>query len=135
MYVYNVGYGSPEESRERQYVHDRRFTKSEFQQVVEDCLFESLVALAEEEDDYYDLGGESQEHPTFSNCFHCDEFEKAIKRRGFVSLKIVESVVVMGWKHSIDVDSWPGHSNDLDNKYAKNLKMRIVAWLAKQTGS
>lgn len=118
--IYNIGYGTCEESEYIQYHHTEKFTHEELRVIVADCMFVVLNILA---DDEY-RGGLKGEGPQFADIMMNERFEKELEKRGFTRLKFEGNAGVFGWAGSLKVGSWKEYSDEDTIWYQKQMKKK-----------
>jgi len=99
-YIYEIGYGTYEESQYKQYYHDKKYSQKELEDIFSECMVAAIQYRVENRDEnicqisYQDImfGYSKQSF-----------FEKELEKRGFdpIQPKIQASVSVMGWEHPL----------------------------------
>jgi len=147
MHIYNVGYGTYEESSYTQFISDRQLGDDELSVIVEDCLFECLKIEIKAEinykkqnpdpDPYYHrdtitTNGMKILSPTMGDLFAtCDNdkyggaFRSEMAKRGLKPVEFKESLSVFGWVSSVDSTSWGDQNDDITRGIANNLRKRV----------
>jgi len=119
LYLYNIGYGTCEESADWQYYHREKYTEEQLTQIVEDCL---LVVLLEKKKPFSKW--EHQQHPSFQDLMGEEAFHKELQKRGFQHIRFESHFYCFGWMQADVPDSWDGHSSNEDKALAERLKKR-----------
>ena len=122
MYIYNVGYGTCEESEFWQLLHEKKFTAKQLNKIIEDCILEVLVQIADPTSEYEHLRSPSFQH-IMNDRDRSDKYEnrflKAMEDQGFQKIKFEQEWSVFGWASALDKDDWKGHT-DKDQKALTN---------------
>jgi len=146
MYIYNVGYGTYEESSYTQFISARQLDKSELSSVVEDCLFECLKFTIKKDisfqqqnpdpDPYYHRDTITADNtkitsPTMQDLFytydekHGEIFKSEMAKRDLKPVEFEQNFSVFGWASSVDSTSWGDQSDDESRSLANKLCKRI----------
>jgi len=124
LYIYNIGYGTCEESADWQYMHEEKFTDEQLFDIMEDCLFIALKNTRKPNSEY-----EHSQHPSFQDLMSSwkDDgiFHKELKKRGFQHIEFTGGFDIFGWAKSDVPDDWDGHTGPETKKLQKNLKRRL----------
>jgi len=120
-YVYNVGYGTCEESDFVQWIHAEQFSEDELSVIVEDCLIAALKKLAHPKSEYL-----HQRSPSFQDLMESTQFHAAMRKHGFARLRFVAAFSVFGWAEALDKGSWASHTDDGDKRMAGRLLTRFL---------
>lgn len=119
LYLYNIGYGTCEESANWQYYHRVKYTEEQIAQIVEDCFF---AVLLEKKKPYSKW--EHQQHPSLQDLMGEDTFHNELEKRGFQHIRFESRFYCFGWIQADVPESWDGHSSNEDKVLAENLKKR-----------
>lgn len=110
MYIYNIGYGTREESDYYQLYHKQRFTKSKFEMIVSKAVAKILRSMKQDQ----------RERATFQDILYAvvDELTKS----GFERVKFDAEFDVFGWAHILDKKDW-----NIDRDEQLNFLTRTVS--------
>lgn len=149
MYLYDVGYGSCEESEYIQFSHKKKFDKEEFNSIVEECLYQCLLFEVKREVElakkyppmnYFCRGtlsfdGTRISQPSFQDLFMASDgenlvFVREMSKRGFEKAKFEHRLGVFGWSSAVDPNDWKDHTNEdtklLSQKFAAELEKENI---------
>jgi len=104
MYIYDIGYGSYEESQYWQYIHKEKFTEKQLRLIVGDCIFEVieyLSRLKRRPTNRMNWVHFLEDGPTFQDIMYTPRFHDALKKRGFKPIEIEAETHVFGWASCI----------------------------------
>lgn len=129
MYLYDVGYGTYEESSFRQWQHAQKFSKEELAAKVEEALWLALYAIAsrtpkQREAEYIFVG---EDGITFQHLLGTDQFVAAMEQLGFTQVQFQASWSVFGWASTISTDSWRSTTDEEHIGLVNRLKQRCDA--------
>jgi len=112
MYLYQVGYGTCEESDFRQYMHRRKFSKEELEEVVAQCMAEVLRETGVENG--YDGKGRWVQSvmPDDSE----GHFNRAMQAQGFEGVQYDAHVCLFGWGAVDDPEDWSTYRREDDKR-------------------
>jgi hypothetical protein len=127
MPVYQIGYGTCEESEYWELEHDDIFSKEELQQIVEDCLFEVMELEAGRfgESGHHKGLFVSDDGPSFQHLMGERSFMCLLAERGFRKVDYETSCSVFGWASAVKPGDWSSHAGDPTRDMQDNLKARI----------
>ena len=116
MYLYSLGYGTCEESDYRQYHHEKKFTSEALQEIVKECIIETIEHHAGKfnEEGFHNYLHVSESGPTFQHIFDDEFYQQRLASRGFTPVKFEASFSVFGWASAIDMTDWSGHTSEMD---------------------
>jgi len=124
LYVYEIGYGTCEESQFWQYMHREKFTEEQLFDIIEDCLFIALKKMREPDSEF-----EHQQHPSFQDLMSSWRkdaiFHEELERRGFQHIEFTASFSVFGWAKADVPGNWDGHTCPDSKALQKNLWRRL----------
>lgn len=121
MYVYNVGYGSPEESEYSQLCHETKYSKEEFHQIILKAIEEVLIDVLEEEEFhckvYLDEDGISYQN------IHPLVVGKLLMNFGFRKLYYEAMWSCFGWSSITQnqEESWRGYKGSANERIITGL--------------
>jgi hypothetical protein len=127
MHLYNIGYGTCEESSYKQYQHEEEYNEGELATIVKDCLIDVIDFYAGRfgEEGYHDpsfyVGNEG---PSFQELMDDDKFKEALEGRGFRPIDFRCSFNTFGWASAIKPGNWSGHTGPEDNELQSQLQNR-----------
>lgn len=130
MFLYKFGYGSYEESRFSEILHEKEFSNTEFETIVEDAIIRVLnkIALGEIDPRIYS-------EPSYED-IHDDVLQELLNI-GFKKVEYKSQWSCFGWPSLIDEYDWKGdRGSALDKIYKKipkDLKEKIKIGLSKMT--
>lgn len=115
MYVYELGYGSYEDSGYIQLFHEEKFTQEEFEQKIQSSVKDALIRYIDKEDDgVVYRGHDSNPHIGFSG-FYTYIAEILCEQCGFSIVEFQATFSLFGWDDLIAGDGFnreeeePGH--------------------------
>ena len=98
QYLYEIGYGTYEESWFRQYWHRDLITEKRLNTVVEECLIEVLLEIQE---------------PRIESLYHSPVFEAKLRARGFRAAEFTAKNCFWGWADLDVPGSWSRRGDPL----------------------
>jgi len=110
MHIYNIGYGTREESDYFQLHHKQKFSKSEFEMIVAAAVTKLLKVMKPKE----------RERATFQKILYAVTDELA--KNGFTRIKFDAEFDVFGWARILDEKDW-----DIDRDEQLNFLTRTVS--------
>jgi hypothetical protein len=127
-FVYDIGYGTCEESQYWQYMHEEKFTSDEIQKIVEDCLFEVIEYVSGLKTEPRDLMNRLhflESGPSFQGLMGTPKFHERLKKRGFKAIEFEAKCNLFGWASAIKPGDWDCHADSTDGKFQENLLRRM----------
>ena len=126
MPVYQIGYGTCEESEFWEFEHDDVLTKDDLRQIVEDCLLEVMDMEAGKfgEGGFHKGLYVGDDGPTFQSLMGEPAFMCLLKDRGFRQIQYEESFSLFGWASAIKPGDWDSHTGDVTGDMQVSLKAR-----------
>jgi hypothetical protein len=119
VYLYNIGYGTCEESSYKQYSHEKKFSEQELRDIVKECI----IAVIEHYAGRFGKGGYhetcfhvSDSGPQFDEIMNEPMFEELLIERGFNPSKFEARFDTFGWASAMDDTDWEGHTGEEDKK-------------------
>jgi len=110
MYLYNIGYSSPEESEYIQLYHKDKLSKQEFEKIV----MNSAANIFDKE---------KTDDTNFQDIFS-EVVEDLIKNFGFKQVDFEAEFSIFGWPNIIDKNDWKGQRDELLDKLSDLIKNR-----------
>jgi len=111
--LYNIGYGTHEESESTQMLHKRKFSKSELRDIVAKATIEAAK-------EYFESEFGSDEHLSFQQIY--DSVIKQMKKMGFKEAKFEAEFSIFGWPNLLDEKDWEGQRDENLDFLTKKLK-------------
>ena len=124
MYIYDIGYGTFEESHFWQYSHEKKFTNRQIELIVGDCIFEVidyLSRLTRRPTDIMNWVHFLEDGPNFQDLMEKPKFHKALQKRGFKPMEFEAKINLFGWASSIK-NNWKACDKDIDVRIRNRLK-------------
>ena len=118
MYVYDIGYGSPEDSKYSQVCHELQYSKEELHQVVMKAI-ESVLTDILEETEFHCNVYLNEEGVSYDQ-IHPLVIGKLIMNFGFKQLNYTATWNCFGWA-SVTMDSWENYKDDTNKRILKEL--------------
>lgn len=108
FYLYQVGYGTCEESQYWSFQHRERLTEEQLTEMVRESMFAVLDKVA---GNFKDSGLQDSLHVGKKGATHQEvmghpHFREAMQAHGFKEVKYMESFNLFGWSSCIDPDDW-----------------------------
>jgi hypothetical protein len=124
-YIYEVGYGSYEESEYWQLSHKKKFTKEELHHFVVDAFFAALEAEAgaHKESGFGEMYT-GVDGPKFQDLMRSLHFLKYLESLGFVQVEYAERFNIFGWASCLDPKDWEDNASPVRQAIAKELHDR-----------
>ena len=126
-YIYEIGYGSYEESEYWQYSHKEKLTDKQLRQHVQDAIFhvlESSVGNYDEQGFHKDHFHVSEGGPSFQEILTSTKFHDYLKAQGFIRVEYTQRFGIFGWAASLDPKDWDGTTDSARVKFCEELKQR-----------
>lgn len=135
MYFYNIGYHSCEESSYREFVHEKKFSKGELFDIVEDCLYTCLKIEAREKEELRGKYATEEDSfiydrsPSLQDILGATNdrgyvFVEEMGKRGFRRVEYEQNLSLFGWASSLDPQDWDGHTDEDTREMITRLKER-----------
>ncbi len=119
-YLYDIGYGTHEESEYIQWRHDEKFTIAQLKEIVTDALCAALLAKRDPASAY-----SHERHPTFQDLMGSDTFISALVARGFSRVDFEASFYVFGWAAADVPGDWSKRGQE--RTLQEELQRRVAA--------
>jgi len=126
--LYEIGYGTCEESQYWQFQHQETFTDKQLRKLVRECIFEVLSKLADakRESNKVNIFKKSRKPnsngPQYNDVMDTDWFHKALKKRGFVRSKYTATCSVFGWANCLAPSDWKSWTSNTTRNMSRSLK-------------
>lgn len=141
MYIYEIGYGTYEESMYKQYIHKSCYNENELFEVVADCIctiapeifkkeyeqtLESFKYVTSQEDisEFYKTEEEYVKNYYkihFNSVLYSDEFADELEKRGFKLIKFEATCSLFGWEDVLN-PNWTRHKDYKEKEISKRVK-------------
>lgn len=135
MHLYDIGYGTCEESHYWQYWHEKEYSKEELRDIIVACLIETIQKLADRVDgdgrNYDTLQFDDgrfmpvycgEEGITFQEAMGTKLFHDALESRGFARAEFTTQFSTFGWASCMREGSWESHSDNERGEIIKRIK-------------
>lgn len=129
MYLYNVGYGTCEESSYNQYYHENNYSQEEFEKIIILILCETIEDFAgkfDEQTGWNKIGDSvlwvTKKGVTFQELMGTDIFKNNLKKHGFQQITFQASFDSFGWASAMEPGDWSSWANNDDNRYQTMIK-------------
>jgi hypothetical protein len=116
MYIYNIGYGTMEESNYFQYSHTNKFSEEQLRKMVEDGLFEASIIKDKDWTCFL---------TRIEDLTDCKIFRNYLESKGFIRVKFEAQVSLFGWNDLKD-KIWERETEPWEKKMISNLKQRLT---------
>ena len=122
MYIYELGFGSCEESRYWQLYHEKQYSEKQFDRIVLECLKETIRKLADAKRiRHVDRVWMDKDGPNFSELLNSKVFRNAILARGFTLVKFEAGCYMFGWASAIKKGDWKEYSSERTQRFQRSL--------------
>jgi len=121
FHIYNVGYGTCEESEYIQWIHESKFTDKQLGDIVEEVIVAVLAKKADPKSQYKHVRS-----PTFQHIMDDAEFEKEMYTRGFRKLEFEARFDVFGWSSALDQEDWKSHVDTEQRLLVGRLRKKLL---------
>jgi len=137
MFIYDVGYGTYEESENIQVMHEKRFTEKQFNKIIEDCLLAVLIKIGKPKSKF-----NHEREPSFQELLTKMSFKKnrktgegeryhyfmkELEKQGFREVQFEQKWSVFGWASAINPKDWMDKYSvgSEREKLARRLRRRL----------
>ena len=129
VHYYEIGYHSYEESEYYKLVHERKFSKKEFEDICIETCNAALekIASGEIKDHcgYYDAIAEKPKAAlTFQSILGC--VVKELESKGFRQITFDANCVVFGWANLFDREDWKDCKDEVDFRLVDGLDKKVL---------
>ena len=120
VYVYRIGYGSPEDSDYSYYEHTKKYNQGHLENIVVACAVEALRELKAPYSNY-----QHRRKPHWSDIIQDFHFEGALKDRGFKKIKPHQTFSVFGWSEAETSDDWKSYKASREKRMAGKIRKKL----------
>ncbi len=113
MHIYNIGYGTCEESDYIQIYHKQKFTKSEFETIVAGVVIKVLRGMKPME----------RKRVTFQKILY--PVLQELTKKGFSRVKFDAEFDVFGWARILDENDWGTDRDEQLNFLTRNVSKEL----------
>jgi len=131
MYIYDISYGTCEESECVQLSHTKKFTNAQLVDMIADVALE-MIRDDPEEYSRKDFEGKKRSI-TFQQMFIGLD-DMLMKKFGFKSIKFQAKFDVFGWADMFDIEDWDTYRGETDKKFASALNRKRKQLILKDKG-
>ena len=121
MYVYEIGYGSHENSAWVMFYHEKKLSQKQLSKLVEDCLLAVLVKVVKPKSAF-----EHERDPSFETLMDRPEFLIELQKRGFQKIRPDQHWGVFGWACAIDTNDWKHDTDRKQKALIRRLRKRLL---------
>jgi len=131
LHVYNIGYGTCEESSRWQYFHTDEFTDAQLREIVIECMVDALAMDADHEpasqgDPMFVGIHPGDKGPRYADIMESTFFHNALRARKFIKVKFQAAVSFFGWASAVDGSDWGAYRTSDSGKDADALNDKIA---------
>lgn len=132
MHLYEVGYGTCEESSFVQLWHRRKFSCAELEDIILDCLV-NVFKLSADNDNKENIllredniRGNGHPHVSIQYLLPNNiDFVEEMGKKGFIKVEYECRCTLFGWSNALDPNDWPHHADNQTRRIQKELIRRL----------
>lgn len=135
MFFYELGYTSPEDSASIMLVHDKQFTKEEYEDLVFNCSVEAAIAYYKDKaKDYAEYRADHDDEDENDKYYWDDRCirvsfdslydkvaDKLVEEHGFSYLKVEQCIRPYGWDNLRNRDDWQCYNDEFTERLGEKV--------------
>jgi len=126
MYLYNIGYGTCEESEYHQFYHTTKYTDEELEDIVVQCFCEIIEYSAGRFDETGDHDNPrlwvNEKGIKFSELMGEPIFNELLEKKGFKQVEFVARFSCFGWASAMLPGDWKSWASEKNETYQTRIK-------------